>query len=397
MTGVVIVGGSVGGLTAARELRAQGYGGELTIIDADPMAPYRRPTLSKGFLDGTVTDARLALPWPGEMDIVRVQPARADRVDFEARVVEVHGDSGPDVVPFDTLIVATGSLARPLEVPGARHYSRTLRGLQDAITMRTALAQAHDVVIVGAGFLGLEIASVGREHGRSVTVLEAADRPLERVAGSDVGSFVAALHDRHGVQIRCRTQVAEVASDGDSCRVRCTDGTEVSADLLVAAVGSLIDTSWLRGSGADVGAGVSCDGHGRIMDEQGAVIPGAYAIGDVAAWWNPLYERRMRVEHWTNAIEQGRHVAGVIVGRDQPEFASAPYFWSEQYDARIHSIGSTLEFDEVRVLQRDEEHLLVAYGRSGSLVCVTGINVPAVLQQYRPMVEARTPMHDVHG
>ena len=395
MSGVVIVGGSVGGLTAARELRAQGFSGSLTIIDADTRAPYRRPMLSKGFLDGTVDDARLALPWPDDPAIRRLQPVQATGLAIADHRVLVTTAAGPETVSYDTLIIATGSSARALDVPGASDQALTLRDLQDATTIRSALATAHHVAIIGAGFLGLEIASVARAGGRAVTVLEMGARPLERVAGSDVGTFIAALHARHGVDIHYQTSVTDVVGLSDSSIVRCSDGEEIRTDLLIAAVGSIPDTAWLEGTPVDTRSGVSCDAYGRALDQQGAVIPDTFAIGDAAAWWNPLYERRMRIEHWTNAIDQGRHVAETIVGADPPAFAVAPYFWSDQYDARIHSIGSTIDYDEVEVLQSSEEHLLVAYGRAGTLVCVTGINVPKVLQEYRPLVEARAAMSDL--
>lgn len=407
VSGVVIVGGSVGGLTAARELRAQGYSGTLTVVEAEEHGGYRRPMLSKGVLEGSVDPDRIALPLTDDLAVRRLRPARAWGVDFADQRIEVEVGGRRERLDYEWLIIASGAGAREPEIPGDTERALTLRTLADALRIGERLQVARDVVIIGAGFLGLEIAAAARSRGCSVTVVESASRPLARIADDHLSTFVASLHARHDVDIRCDATVAQVRDQRGHCRVQLADGRELPADVLIAAVGSAPTVDWLRplsgstartdeGEGAKApAAGVTCDGSGRVLDASGVPRERVLAVGDVCAWWSPLYGSRMRVEHWTHAIEQARHVAGVILNAAPRELWAAPYFWSEQFDARIQSVGWSLGHDSARILRDGDDQLLVAHGRGGVLVSVSGVNCGAILQQYRPLVEARTPLLEV--
>ena len=412
MSGVVIVGGSVAGLTLARELRAQGYARAITIIDEDPAAGYRRPALSKGVLDGSVHPSRISLNFPEDLAITRIHPARAWWPDVGHNVVEVTrpGSRGSMTsLAFDWLVVASGMQARSLPVPAAAGALVTLRSLADAIALRDSLQAAQDVVIIGAGFLGLEIAASACALGSRVTVLEEAARPLARAVDPVLGQRIAELHERHGVRIACDTRVAGVGGGPGDRAVVCDDGRIENADLVIAAVGSTFDAAWLPGVGLSLSSvaasstpspsstaqALQCDGYGRCLDSSGHVLTSVLAIGDASAWWHPLFGQRLHVEHWTHAIEQARHAASVIMGTATAPLACAPYFWSEQFDARIQSVGWLAGHDEVRVLQENGDCLLVAYGSSGTLTCVAAIGYGPLLQDFRSLVEARVPFADV--
>ena len=397
VSGVVVVGGSVAGLTVVRELRAQGYGDSITIIDEDPAAGYRRPALSKGILDGSLDPSRVALSFPEDLGITRHQPARARWRSAADRVIEVAMPSGSSMIPFDWLVIASGLQARRLEVPGAAGAVLTLRSLADALTIRDCLRASRRVVIIGAGFLGLEIASAAASLGAEVTVLESADRPLVRAADPLLSSRIADLHASHGVRIICNTQVASVHGSTGAWEVRCHDGRFQQADLVIAAVGTSFDASWLPEHAFSLSSALMCDADGRCLDSSGSVMASTLAIGDAAAWWNPRYEQRLHVEHWTHAIEQARHVASVIAGRATAPLAAAPYFWSEQFDLRIQSVGWLAGYDDVRVVRDDGDCLILAYGRLGMLTCVAAVNYGPLLQHFRPLVEARIPLADVGG
>ncbi len=385
---IVVVGASQAGLAASRELRKRGFDDAITVLDAEDGGPYRRPEVSKGLLSGAFDAAGVAVRLPEELELDLRTGATAVGLDPGRRTVRVRTGETVDDLPYDGLVVATGALARP-PLGAAPAGVHTLRTLADAHAMRADLIRASSLVVVGGGFIGLEVASVARGLGIRVTVLELADLPLAGVLGKDFGEHLARVHREGGVDLRCGIAMEgwDVGADGHVRGVATSGGSVVPGDLVLLATGSLPATGWLDGSGADCSAGLRCDATCAVEG-----LPAVVAAGDVASWWNPLYDRRMRVEHWTNAIEQGGFAARRLLDEHDPGgFVSAPYFWSDQWGTRIQSIGSTGGHDEAVVIEQDSDRILVAYGSAGRLVAVAGMNAgPAVNRYRKPILERAT-------
>ena len=389
---VLIVGASTAGLSAARELRKLGYDGAIQLVDGDADAPYRRPAISKGIISGTQSPADVAIQWPDALGLDRLA-GTVKALDLARRRVRVTGpDAAEFELPFSQLVVATGSSARSLPL-AAPDGVLSLRDLVDGRAGCAALAAAQHVAIIGAGFIGLEVAASARSLGKTVTVVETAPTPLAHAVGATLGNHIARIHRDHGVEIICGVPVREVQGSASAEAVVLEDGRQIRANLVVAAVGSLPLVEWLRSSGLQLDNGLVCD---RTCVAAGT--DGIVGAGDIANWYNPLYERQMRVEHWTNAIEQGTYAAQRLLGKADPRgFLSAPYFWSEQYHLRIQSIGSAFGHDDVRVLEHDGETLVVAYGRAGVLIGVAGINAGPIIPRYRKRIEGREPIDLLTG
>ncbi|UFS58113.1 NAD(P)/FAD-dependent oxidoreductase [Subtercola endophyticus] len=397
---VVIAGASVAGVTAARELRAQGYTGHLTIIDRDPHSPYRRPEVSKGLVSGVLGLDKVSMPWPDDLDAERLVGVELTGLNLAERSVSISTAAGTRDIGFDGLIIATGTVSRPSPfgegIPGVH----SLRNYTDSIKMRDELVDARSLVVVGGGFIGLEVAAVARSLGKSVTVVEAAALPLERVFGEEFSLQLLKNHQLQGVDVRLGASVSslERGESGAVSEVVLGDGSRIPADVVLVAIGSVPATTWLAGSGVDISQGVICDATCAVLDEKGAVIDGVVAAGDAVTWYNSLYQRQMRVEHWTNAIEQGAYAAKRLLGTHDPDgFVSAPYFWSDQYGSRIQSIGSTFGHDEAVVLDDDPDLLLVAYLHEGRLVAVAGMKAGASIFRYRALVNSGGSLDEVRA
>ncbi|KFG06250.1 NAD(P)/FAD-dependent oxidoreductase [Streptomyces scabiei] len=358
MRRIVVVGASAAGLAAAETLRREGYDGTITLVGDEPHAPYDRPPLSKQLLAARWESDRLALRTPAHLDGLGLDlrlGTAATGLDLDGRRVRL---SDGDALPYDALVIATG--VRPRRLPG--EGAHVLRTLDDALTLRERLTPGTRLVVVGAGFLGAEAAAVGRGLGVEVTLLEPAPVPLAHAVGAEVGAVLARAHLEHGVDLRTGVPVTEVTEDG----VRLADGTTVEADEVLVAIGSLPNTEWLAGSGLPVGDGVLCD---RYCE----AAPHVYAAGDVARWHNPLFGTTMRVEHRTNAAEQGMAVArNLLAPGERRPFAPVPYFWSDQYDLKVQAYGVLRGHDEVAVVEGDlAERRFVAVYRAGERV--TGV------------------------
>ncbi|WP_101829571.1 NAD(P)/FAD-dependent oxidoreductase [Frankia canadensis] len=394
MRQIVIAGGSNAGLSAARELRRAGFDGRVVLLDADAQSPYRRPEVSKGLLSGKLDEGRVAIEWPGNLEVERLMGHRLVRLDLGRRQVEaIRADGGDVQVPFDGLVIATGARARPVPFGPRLPGVHTLRSVEDARGLRKDLREARRVVIVGGGFIGLEVAAVAAELGQDVTVVEKDKVPLGSVLGASFGAYVTALHRSHGVRIVTGGSVAGLVPgpSGRVAGVRLVGGEPLAADVVLVAIGSLPGVDWLIDSGLDVTDGVRCDRTCAVAGADGVV-----AAGDVAAWWNPLYSRLMRVEHWTNAVEQGAYAARRLLGLHDPAgFVSAPYFWSDQYGARLQSIGSSLGHDAALTLESDGPKLVVAYARAGRLLSVAGIHASAAVMGHRSQVLSRISIEDL--
>ncbi|MCY4392422.1 MAG: FAD-dependent oxidoreductase [Chloroflexi bacterium] len=386
---IAIVGASLGGLRTAQGLRGRGkFEGSITLIGAEPHYPYDRPPLSKQLLAGQWGPEQTLLDAPDTVDKLALDlrlGVRAEGLDLEAREVAL-SDGGS--VAFDALVIATGATPRTLPNTPDLAGIYTLRTIDDSMRIRAELAKEPRVAVVGAGFIGAEVASVARSAGLEVTLIEALPAPLANAVGAEVGEACANLHRQRGVDVRCGALVAGFEGDERVERVVLADGSTVEADLVVVGIGVAPETGWLEGSGLELRDGIVCDS--TLM-----AAPAVYAIGDVCRWYNPIYEEEMRVEHWTNVIHQSRQVARNLLaepGEARP-FASVPYVWSDQYDASIQSLGHMRPDDPFEVLHGSLESLefVAGYQRDGIIVGGLTFNMPQQLSSYRPLIEQRTP------
>jgi NADPH-dependent 2,4-dienoyl-CoA reductase/sulfur reductase-like enzyme len=371
---VVVVGACAAGLAAVETLRREGFSGAVTLIGDEPYAPYDRPPLSKQILSRQWQPDRLRLR--SDQDLAGLDAdLRLDRaaagLDLTGRAVELAtGES----VPYDGLVIATG--VRPRLLPGSGAH--VLRTLDDALRLRSRLTPGRRLAVVGAGFLGAEVAAAARGLGCEVTLVEPAPVPLAHAVGEAVGSVLSSAHVERGVDLRTGVGVEEILDGG----VRLTGGEVVEADEVLTAVGSVPNTEWLEGSGLALDNGVVCDEHC-------SAAPGVYAAGDVARWHNPLFGTSMRVEHRTHAAEQGMAAArNLLRGARGRPFAPVPYFWSDQYDMRIQAYGYLRGHDEVRVVEGDlERRRFIAAYRTGARLCGV-LAVGAAPKALRPWRQA---------
>lgn len=388
MNRVVVVGASLAGLRTVEALRQAGYDGTLTLIGREDHLPYDRPPLSKQVLAGAWEADRIWLRDPetfATLDLDLRLGTAATSLDTDNQ--RVHLDTG-DAVPYDGLVIATGATPRALPgQPADLAGLHTLRTLEDCLAIRDGIDGGARVVVVGAGFIGAEVAATARGRGCEVTVLEALPVPLSRGLGPVMGAACGALHTDHGVDLRCNVGVAGIeAAAGRAAGVRLQSGETIAADLVVVGVGVSPVTGWLEGSGLRLNDGVVCDA------SCAAGPPGVYAAGDVARWPNPLFGEEMRLEHWTNAVEQGTHVAqSLLVGGAAEPFAPVPYFWSDQYETKIQFVGRSGPDDEVKVVHGsvDERKFVAIYGRAGRLVGALGFSMPRLLMGYRTLIADR--------
>jgi NADPH-dependent 2,4-dienoyl-CoA reductase/sulfur reductase-like enzyme len=385
---LVVVGASLAGLRAVEAARRSGFTGRIVLVGAEEHAPYDRPPLSKAFLDSE------GPAWPRPFrtldelrDDLGVEPmlgTPADGLDADARAVRVGGQA----VHYDALVLTTGASPRPF--PGAAGVAgvHALRTAEDARSIRTALDAGARTVVVGAGFIGSEVASAARKRGLPVTVLEALEVPLARSVGEEVGGVCADLHREAGTDLRLGVGVSGLESAaGRVTGVRLDSGEVLPADLVVLGIGVAPATAWLEHSGLrlhDRDRGVVCDA------TLGTGLPGVYAAGDVAHVPNPLFDGDlMRLEHWTNAAEQGaaaaRHALDPASARP---LSSVPYFWSDWYSRRLQFVG-TPRADEVTVVSPPEAGFVALYRRADRVVGALTIDRPRDIMKLRRLVAER--------
>jgi NADPH-dependent 2,4-dienoyl-CoA reductase/sulfur reductase-like enzyme len=299
-------------------------------------------------------------------------------------------------VGFDGLVIATGAV--PVNPWQDRPIAgvHTLRTLEDGVRLRDSLGSAGRLVVVGAGFVGAEVASVARQRGLDVTMIEMLRTPHATTLGHVVGAAAAALHRDHGTHLRLSTKVADLVGDGHVRGVLLDGGEFVPADLVVIGIGAVPATSWLDGSGVGVAAGVICDQTCAVLDVSGRVIDGVVAAGDVARWYNPLFGVDMRVEHWDNAVTQGKAAAQRLLG-DTGSYAPVPYFWTDQYDSKLQFVGMAHPGNECAVVEGSvaSRSFIAAYGRGGVMVGAVAMNMPNRMAHYRRLVAGRAPF--AHG
>ncbi|WP_245980076.1 NAD(P)/FAD-dependent oxidoreductase [Streptomyces diacarni] len=387
---VVIAGASAAGLSAAETVRREGFAGTVTLVGQERHLPYDRPPLSKQVLTGTWPAERTALRTADDLKALGIDlrlGTAAAALSPTARTVTLA--DGTDL-GYDALIIATGVSPRRLPwcgTPGVH----VLRDLQDALALRQRLAAGRRLVVVGAGFLGSEVASAARSLDVDVTLVEPAAVPLAHAVGHQVGAHLAEVHRDHGVDLRLGTQVADIAAGaGRVTGVRLTDGTLLPADDVLVAVGSEPNTAWLRGSGLRLSDGVVCDAYS-------AAAPGVYAAGDVARWHHPLFDTCLRVEHRTNAAEQGMAVARNLLRPEQAKpFTPVPYFWSDQHGRKIQAYGHLRGHGEARVVEGDpaDGRFLVLYRTGRTLTGALAVGMPPkALRRWRAAIAAGTDWH----
>ncbi len=383
---VVIVGAGLAGAMVAQGLRGQGFDGRISLLGEELQRPYLRPPLSKDYLRGRWERDKLFVHPPGwyaEHDVELRLRTPVVRIDRDRH--EVHPALGQPI-RYDKLVLATGAAPRPLRVPGADpHRVYYLRRFEDSLQLQFAFATgARKVVVVGAGWVGLEVAAAARQAGLQVTVLEAAAMPVQSALGPEAGQMFADLHRRHGVELRCGVHVGAITGDDPrrASGVRLADGSEIEADLVVAGVGDEPRVELARDADLTLGDGIRVDEHLQTSD------PDVYALGDVADAYHPLLGRHLRVAHWATAQYQPRVVASAILGGDAV-YDRLPYFYSDQYELGMEYYGFVGPdgYDEV-VFRRDDDEVIVFWMRSGRLLAAMNVNVWDKMQVLRALVGA---------
>jgi NADPH-dependent 2,4-dienoyl-CoA reductase/sulfur reductase-like enzyme len=346
----VVVGASLAGLSSVRALRQQGFDGRIVLVGDEPHLPYDRPPLSKGFLLGTVSREKIELVDDTELDALDVERRFATTA-TGLRPADRAVLLGDESIVADLVVLATGSRPRTLRGSAPMPGVHLLRTLDDAIALREVLVPGVRLAVVGAGFIGSEVASAARTLGADVTVVELLDVPLSSVLGEQMGSVCAALHAANGVDLRTGVGVAGLRGHDAVTGVELSDGSVIDADLVLVGVGAAPVTEWLDGSGLAIDNGVVTDAHGLTS------VPQVAAVGDVARPAGPWTAVPTRVEHWTNALEHPARTITALLGGDVEAMAAprAPYFWSDQYGVMIQYAGHHEPGDPVRVVEGSPE------------------------------------------
>ncbi|WP_300679832.1 FAD-dependent oxidoreductase [Nocardioides sp.] len=409
MSRVVVVGGSVAAAKTVQGLRERGHDGPIVLVSDEPHPPYDRPPLSKEYL-ATADAASLELlpaQWYADHDVELLLGTSATGVDLQARRLETSAGS----IPYDDLVIATGARARTLPGADAVTGVHTLRSRGDADALREQLAPGAEVVVIGAGFIGFEVASTVLGLGARVTVVEAAPAPLGRSLDPATAAVLVDHARAAGAVVRTGVAISELSTtDGRVDAVLLADGTRLPADVVVVGIGATPTVGWLEDSGLPVGP------HGLSAEMTGAVAPGVWAVGDVAGWSSPEGEGR-RHEHWTSASDQARVVAQNIVAQntpdptdptDTPDAAAAPadttqarttsgpdYVWSDQFGLRINIIGEPLLADTLVRVDDTPATLTVLYAARGRLVGACIAHQPRLMAQARVWVARDTPVDQI--
>ncbi|MCB1289636.1 FAD-dependent oxidoreductase [Mycolicibacterium sp.] len=391
-SGIVIVGGGLAGSRTAEQLRKSGYREPIVIVGDEAHLPYDRPPLSKEVLSDPAKGLPDVLLRPVEFyeenDIAVVLGVAAESLDPAARTVALADGT---VLDYDEVVIATG--LEPRRIPSFPDLDgiAVLRSYDDAMALRERAVAAGRAVVVGAGFIGCEVAASLRSLGVAVTLVEPQPAPLAGVLGERIGELVARVHRAEGVDVRTGVGVAEVrGSDGRVSEVRLSDDSLLPADLVVVGIGSRPATDWLVGSGVALDNGVVCDEVGRASEEH------VWALGDVASWRDAV-GHQIRVEHWSNVGDQARVMVPAMLGQEPPAVVAVPYFWSDQYDVKIQCLGEPAPGDVVHVVEDDGRRFLAYFERDGVLSGVVGGGMPGKVMKTRAKVAARAPIGEVLG
>ncbi|MEU8589887.1 FAD-dependent oxidoreductase [Streptomyces sp. NPDC048664] len=377
---VVIAGAGMAGVQTAVALREQGFRGGVTLIGAEPHQPYDRPPLSKAVLLGKAEGSAFDVDFES-LDI----ELRLGCEVLGVRLADHELDTENGPVPYDALVLATG--AEPIRLPDTEGVPgvHLLRTLDDAERLRPILAEQHDIVVVGAGWIGAEFATAAREAGCAVTVVEAADRPLAGALPEEVAAPMTGWYAESGAELRVNARVERVEPGA----VVLDDGTRVPAGAIVVGIGARPATAWLAGSGIELGD------HGEVLADEHlrTSAPDVYAVGDCASFPSGRYEARLLVHHWDNALQGPRTVAANIAGEALVAYDPVPYFWSEQFGRFVQYVGHHAAADAT-VWRGDPDSAAwsVCWLRAGRLVALLAVGRPRDLAQGRRLIEAGTPM-----
>jgi 3-phenylpropionate/trans-cinnamate dioxygenase ferredoxin reductase subunit len=378
-----IVGANLTGGRAAEALRESGFDGRIVLVGAEPDRPYERPPLSKEYLRGEMPEEKVYLRPPSYYEEQRIDlrlGVSATRLDATERTVEL---ASAERVNYEKLLIATGCEVRRLDIPGTDLGGvRYLRTRAESAELAVLLHKARRVVVVGAGFIGSEVAASARLLGKEVTVLEASAVPLTRALGTKMGEVCAAIHRDHGVDLRLSCHVREFRGAGRIEEVVLADGSRVQCDLAIVGVGVAPSVGWLKGSGVALDNGVLVNEYCETN------LSGVYAAGDVANAWNPLFDERIRVEHFDNAQNHGIAAGKVMAGAREP-YAPIPYFWSDQYEHTMQYVGHASGEDEI-VLRGDllKRSFTAFYVREGRVRAGFAIGRPRDIMATRRLIQA---------
>lgn len=391
--GLVIVGAGLAASRLAEQLRRVDFAGPITIIGNEVHLPYDHPPLSKDVLAdaGKTIDAVVLKPreFYDENRIELRLGVPATSLDPTSRTVVLEDGS---TVPYGELVIATGLV--PRRIPSLPDLAgvHVLRSADDCFALRTDIADARRVTVIGAGFIGCEVASTLNANGIEVTLVEPLSVPLQAALGEELGAMVARLHRDAGVDLRLGVGVDTVEGESRVEAVRLSDGTRLTADVVVLGIGSHPATGWLQGAGVamdEADKGIVCDGHGRTN------VPHVWALGDVASWAVESGGHR-RVEHWSNVAEQVRMLVPALLGREAAaDRSSVPYFWSDQFDVKIQSLGHPSGTDTVHVVSDDGHRFLAYLDREGALSAVVGCGMASAVMKMRAKIAAQTPIEEV--
>lgn len=379
---VVIVGASAAGLSAADGLREGGYDGRIVILGNELHQPYDRPTLSKKLLASHGEPQLHALRTPERLQATRLElllGRGAVGLDVDRRyVITDHGDT----IAWDAVIIATGCRPRTLTTSEGEALP-VLRTPEDLAILREAAARYSEITLIGAGLIGLEIAAALSGHQVEVTVINDRELPLRNIVGARVAEVIRDLHKSHGVNLRLGVAVQGVSGGPSAYAVQLADGTTHRTPFTLVGAGVIANDEWLLGSGLDLDSGVVVDTAGR------ASVPGVWATGDVARLAHPHLPGTVRVEHWTHAVEHGRHVGLNVAGGFSAPYSRAPYFWTEQYGRRFHSYGRVRPGDAAVVAEGalGEDQYLVLYGGEDEFHAVVSCGCVKSLRGYRKLLE----------
>ena len=384
----MIVGGGLAAARTAEQLRRADYTGAITIVSDENHLPYDRPPLSKEVLRAETDDVTLKpAEFYADNDIAVLLGNGARSVDTVAKSLTLADGT---TLGYDELVIATGLVPKRIpsfpDLPGIH----VLRSLDESRALRSEAREADRAVVVGAGFIGCEVAASLRTLDVNVTLVEPQPAPLASVLGEQIGGLITRLHQAEGIDVRCGVGVAEVSGDDRVRKVTITDGSELDADLVIVGIGSKPATDWLEDSGITIDNGVVCDEVGRTT------APRVWAIGDVASWLD-VVAGQVRVEHWSNVADQARAMVPAMLGHEASAAVTVPYFWSDQYDVKIQCLGEPEATDTVHIVEDDGRKFLAYYERDGVVVGVVGGGMPGKVMKTRAKIAAGAPIGDVLG
>ena len=368
---IVIVGAGQAGAQVAQSLRQGGFEGPLRLIGDEPHPPYQRPPLSKKFLAGEIGAEGLWLRPPAFFEtnnIDHIPNTRVVAIDRAAKRLKLENG---DTLPYGKLVLATGTNARKLKLEGNdKKGVVTLRSIADVDDIRERMQAARKVAIIGAGYIGLEVAAVARALGKEVTVVEALDRPMKRVVSETVSDYFTKLHQGRGIDLKLNTGVEALVGDENVSGVKLSNGDTLPAELVLIAVGAEPNDHLAEETGLEVDNGILVDGTGQTSD------PDIYAVGDCTRFYSNRYQRSVRMESVQNAIDQAKAVAQALLGQDV-DYDPLPWFWSDQYDIKLQIAGLSEGYDDTVVVGEPKDNkFYVAYLNSGKLIAVDSINSP---------------------